>query len=108
MGEEEFVPAADTEAGSAEREVIPARTRTRGKGKFARASKIVFAVCVGALGLFWAICLQAWVAFAFVYSLLLAGGKKLAARLKKTRVSRLPLSAPQRRRTPSRKGLFPP
>lgn len=83
MGEEEFVPAADTEAGSAEREVIPARTRTRGKGKFARALKIVFAVCVGALGLFWAICLRAWVAFAFVCSLLLAGGKKLAARLKK-------------------------
>lgn len=75
MGEEEFVPAADAEAGSAERGVIPSRARTRGKGKFARALKIVFAVCVGALGLFWAICLQLWVAFAFVCSLLLAGGK---------------------------------
>lgn len=83
MGEEEFVPAADAEAGSAERGVIPSRARTRGKGKFARALKIVFAVCVGALGLFWAICLQLWVAFAFVCSLLLAGGKKLAVRLKK-------------------------
>lgn len=62
MGEEEFVPAADAEAVPAEKAGVPARTRTRGKGKFARALKIVFAVCVGALGLFWAICLRAWVA----------------------------------------------
>lgn len=83
MGEEEFVPAADAEAVPAEKAGVPARARTRGKGKFARALKIVFAVCVGALGLFRAICLRVWVAFAFVCSLLLAGGKKLAARLKK-------------------------
>ena len=38
-----------------------------------------------------------------------ARGREKAGRApEKTRVSSLPLSAPQRRRTPSRKGLFPP
>ena len=83
MGEEEFVPAADAVAVPAEKGGVPPRTRPRGKRKFAHSLKIVFTVCDGALGLFRAICLRAWVAFAFVCSLLLAGGKKPAARLKK-------------------------